>query len=238
MPLEKGFEPHLAVGETTVTGRDIEMLRAIDEQGSMHAAAEALGRSYPHLQRRVVELENAVGQLTERLRGGQGGGGTRLTEDARDLVRRFERLRVELAGVATVTESILEGEVLARNGRLATVQTPAGEISARVPPEAESVEIAVRADAVVLMEPGSPSQVHTSLRNQLEGVVVDLEVEDALASVTVEVADGVTIDSVVTEASVERLGLAEGAAVIAAFKSTSARATATDSAVGAGHPSR
>lgn len=226
MPLEKGFEPHLAVGETTVTGRDIEMLRAIDEHGSMHAAAAALGRSYPHLQRRVVELEDAVGQLTERVRGGKGGGGTRLTEAARDLVRRFERLRVELAGVATVSESVFEGEVLERDGELATLRTPAGEVSARVPTDAASVEVAVRADAVVLMEPGSPSQVHTSLRNQLEGVVVDLTVEDALASVTVEVADGVTIDSVVTEKSLERLGLEPGSEVIAAFKSTSARATA------------
>lgn len=228
MALEKGFQPHLAVGETTVTGRDVEMLRAIDEHGSMHAAAEALGRSYPHLQRRVVELEDEIGQLTERARGGKGGGGTRLTDEARDLLARFERLRVELAGVTTVTESVLEGAVLERNGRLATVRTAAGEISARVPTAAETVEIAVRADAVVLMEPGSPSQVHTSLRNQLAGVVAELTVEDGLASVTVEVADGVTIDSVVTERSVERLGLEPGSEVVAAFKSTSARATAVD----------
>ena len=228
MALEKGFEPHLAVGDTSVTGRDVEMLRAIKEHGSMHAAAEALGRSYPHLQRRVVELEEALGQLTERVRGGKGGGGTRLTDAALDLVRRFERLRIELAGVATVPESILAGDVVERNGQLATVQTPAGDISARVPTTATNVEVAIRADAVVLMNPGSPSQVHTSLRNQLDGIIVDLVVEDALANVTVEMADGVTIDSVVTEASVERLGLETGREVIAAFKSTAARATSTD----------
>ena len=194
----------------------------------MHAAAASLGRSYPHLQRRVVELEDAIGQLTERVRGGKGGGGTRLTAAARDLVRRFERLRVELAGVATVSESVFEGAVLERDGELATLETPAGEISARVPTASDAVEVAVRADAVVLMEPGSPSQLHTSLRNQLEGVVVDLTVEDALASVTVEVAEGVTIDSVVTEKSVERLGLEPGSEVIAAFKSTSARASGVE----------
>jgi molybdate transport system regulatory protein len=135
---------------------------------------------------------------------------------------------VELAGVATVPESLFEGEVLERDGELATLRTPAGEISARVPTAADTVEVAVRADAVVLMEPGSPSQVHTSLRNQLAGVVVDVTVEDALASVTVEVAEGVTIDSVVTETSVDRLGLETGREVIAAFKSTAARATAVD----------
>lgn len=228
MALEKGFEPHLAVGDTSVNGRDVEMLRAIDEHGSMHAAAEALGRSYPHLQRRVVELEEALGQLTERVRGGKGGGGTRLTDAALDLVRRFERLRIELAGVAAVPESILTGDVVERNGQLATVRTPAGDISARVPTTATNVEVAIRADAVVLMNPGSPSQVHTSLRNQLTGTVGDLSIEDALANVAVEVADGVTIDSVVTEKSIERLGLEPGSEVITAFKSTAARAASTE----------
>lgn len=225
MTHQKGFEPHLAFGETAVTARDIEMLRAIHHVGSMYKAAEDLGRSYPHLQRRIVELEDAIGSLTERERGGEGGGGTRLTPAALDLIRSFERLRVELAGAATVTESVISGTVIAMDGDLATVRTPAGELSARVPEAVNDVEIAVRADAVVLMNPGSASQIHTSLRNQLEGVVRRLVITDAVASVTVEVAEGVTIESIVTEESVERLGLAEGNAVVAAFKTTAARAT-------------
>ncbi len=225
MTHQKGFDPHLAFGETSVTGRDIEMLRSIHQTGSMYKAADALGRSYPHLQRRVVELEDAIGSLTERERGGEGGGGTRLTPAARDLIRSFERLRVELAGAATVTESVIAGTVVATDGDLATVRTPAGELNARVPDAAEQVEIAVRADAVVLMNPGSAAQLHTSLRNQLDGVVRRLVVTDAVASVTVEVADGVTIESIVTEESVERLSLEEGTPVVAAFKTTSARAT-------------
>lgn len=225
MTHQKGFEPHLAFGETTVSARDIEMLRAIHHSGSMYKAAGELGRSYPHLQRRVVELEEAIGSLTDRVRGGEGGGGTRLTPAALDLIRSFERLRVELAGAATVTESVISGTVVETEGDLATVNTPAGELSARVPEAVDEVEIAVRADAVVLMNPGSVSQRHTSLRNQLDGVVRRLVITDAVASVTVEVADGVTIASIVTEESVERLGLAEGDSVVAAFKTTAARAT-------------
>jgi molybdate transport system regulatory protein len=229
MTLRKGFEPHLAIDETTVTGRDIEMLRAIDRFGSMHRAADELGRSYPHLQRRVVELEDAIGQLTRRARGGKGGGGTELTDDALDLIRRFERLRVELSGVTSVPESVISGTVTDQYGELATVRTAAGEISARVPEAAEDVEIAVRADAVVLMDPQSPSDGHTSLRNQLRGVVSELDIENATATVSVEVADSVTITSVVTEESVDRLDLQEGTEVITAFKTTAARATALDS---------
>lgn len=228
MTLEQGFEPHLAVGDTTVTTRDVEMLRAIDRCGSMSGAADDLGRSYPHLQRRVDELEAALGTLTRRLRGGEGGGGTELTADARDLVRRFERLRVELAGVTTVVESILPGAVVERTGELATVRTPAGEITARVPGSADAVEVAVRADAVVLMRQGSPSAAETSLRNRLAGTVDRIDVEDAVATVAVGVADGVVIRSVITGESLDRLDLAVGDEVVAAFKTTAARATATD----------
>ncbi len=229
MTLRKDFDPRLATGETTVTGRDIEMLRAIDRFGSMHRAADELGRSYPHLQRRVVELEDAIGQLTRRVRGGKNGGGTHLTSEARDLIQQFERLRVELTGVTTVPESIITGTVREQYGELATVRTAAGDIAARVPTPADDVEIAVRADAVVLMEPDSPRHTHTSLRNQIPGTVSDLAVDDATATVTVEIADGVPIESVVTEESVDRLGLAVGTAVIAAFKTTAARGTPVES---------
>lgn len=228
MTLSKGFEPHLAFDGTTVSGRDIQMLRAIDDYGSMHKAADELGRSYPHLQRRVVELEEGLGQLTERMRGGADGGGTRLTAEAVDLIRRFERLRVELSGVTDVPESIITGTVTERDGELATVETAAGNITARVPTTANHVEIAVRADAVVLMEPDSPSHGHTSLRNQIPGVVSDLQIADSIATVAISVGEGVTITSIITEESVNRLGLGTGVDVISAFKTTAARAIETD----------
>lgn len=228
MNLRKGFTPHLANDDITITDRDIDMLRAIDRYGSMHRAAAELGRSYPHLQRRVVELEEAIGQLTRRVRGGKGGGGTELTSDATDLIRQFERMRVELSGVTNVPEAVISGTVTDQNGELATVRTAAGDISARVPKTAADVEIAVRADAVVLMNPQTPSHGDTSLRNQIPGVVSELVLDDTTATVTVEIADGVTIKSIVTEESISRLNISEGSEVIAAFKSTAARAVATD----------
>lgn len=228
MTLRKGFEPHLAVDGVTVTRRDVEMLRAIDRWGSMHRAAEELGRSYGHLQPRVVELEEAIGPLTTRVKGGKGGGGTELTDGARELVRRFERLRVELSGVATVAESVVPGTVVDRRGELATVDTPAGELSARAPEGATEVEIAVRSDAVVLMVPGSPAQEHTSLRNQLRGTVAAIERDGTIATVTVAVDGGVEIASVITAESSDRLDLTEGSEVVAAFKTTAARATPAD----------
>lgn len=228
MTPRKGFEPHLAIDGVTVTRRDVEMLRAIDRYGSMHRAAEELGRSYGHLQPRVVELEEAIGALTTRVKGGKGGGGTELTDDGMELVRQFERLRVELSGVATIAESVVPGTVVERHGELATVETPAGELTARVPEGATDVEIAVRSDAVVLMEPGSPAQAHTSLRNQLRGTVADIEQDGTIATVAVSVDGDVEIASVITAESLGRLELTEGSEVVAAFKTTAARATPAD----------
>ncbi len=225
MTVRKGFEPHLAIGGATVTPRDVEMLRTIDRVGSMHRAASELGRSYAHLQRRIVELEEATGSLTSRSKGGSGGGGTELTSEARQLIRQFERLRVELAGVTTITESVIRGTVVDRTGELATVRTDAGELTARAPPEATDVEVSIRSDAVVLLAPGSPTQAHTSLRNQLSGTVTRLDRQASIATVDVTVADGVALTAVITAESLESLGLDEGSEVVAAFKTTAARAT-------------
>lgn len=227
MTLREGFEAHLAIDGVTITGRDVEMLRAIDRCGSMSGAAEELGRSYPHLQRRVVEIEEAVGAMTTRVRGGKDGGGTELTAAARDLVRRFDRLGVELAGVTAVTESIVPGTVVERHGELATVRTPAGELTARVPEGHTDVEVAVRSDAVVLVAPDSPARTHTSLRNQLDGTVSRIETGEAIATVTVDVSDDVRLESVITTESLTRLDLSVGDDVVAAFKTTAARATGT-----------
>lgn len=224
--MRKDFETRLAVGDVTVTERDVEMLRAIDRHGSMHRAAEKLGRSYPHLQRRVVEIEAAVGDLTERKRGGAGGGGTALTTMARDLIRKFSRLRAELEGVASVTESVLTGTVRDRNGEIATVETEAGPLSALVPPDATDVEVGVRSDAVVLRRPGSTEDGDTSLRNDLPGVVTGVETGEAVTEVTVELEGGPELVALITRESQQLLSLESGIRVVASFKATAARGVA------------
>lgn len=228
MTLDTGFSPHLAVEDVTITDRDVEMLRAIDEEGSMHSAASALGRSYPHLQRRIVEIESAVGSLTRRARGGAGGGGTELTGDARALLRRFDRLRVALSGVTDIPESVIQGRVLDRSGALATVETAAGTIQARVPRSATTVDIAIRADAVVLIEAGLAATGQTSLQNQLSGVVSAVALDQTIATITLDLGEEATLRALVTAESVERLGVEEGLELVAAFKSTATRALATD----------
>ncbi|WP_049925881.1 TOBE domain-containing protein [Halopiger goleimassiliensis] len=224
MTIEREYTTKLAVDGVTIDRRDVEMLDAIDRHGSMHKAAEALGRSYARLQNRVVEIEDAVGPITERQRGGSGGGGTELTETARELRRQFDRHDAALGGVAGITESVFPGTVRDRTGELATVETEIGSILALVPDDATEVQISVRSDAVVLTDPEeTPRADGTSLRNQFTGTVEGIESGDAITRVTIRFAPEGMIQALVTNASVDRLALESGQSITASFKATAAR---------------
>jgi molybdate transport system regulatory protein len=221
--------------------RDAELLRAIRDHGSLNAAAGALGRSYSRSQRRVVELEDAFGELVDRQRGGSGGGGSSLTGTAESLLAEFDRVEAEFAGLTEVEETVLRGRVVERDGELGTVETGAGLVRAIVPPAAETVEtvetaetvetvrLAIRADAITLHAPGSVPETETSARNQFRGEVRTVREGDALGRVVIDVGADTDLTVLVTRTSIDTLGLAPGVEVVASFKATATRAYPADS---------
>jgi len=222
--MERDFETRLTVDGATVDERDVELLRGVDEHGSIHRAAEELGRSYARMQQRIVDLEDAVGPLVERQRGGADGGGSDLTENARSLLTRFDRLETAFAGVASVEESVFTGRVVERAGELATVDTGAGRIRALVPPNSTAVAVSIRSDAVTLTAPDdSPAPTETSARNRFEGVVRTVDEGEAVASVEVDVGAETPLLALVTRGSAEKLDLESGRSVVASFKATATR---------------
>ena len=110
-------------------GRDAALLRAVDAAGSVAGAASDLGRSRARALLRIETLEGAYGTLVERRRGGEGGGGSRLTAPGRRLLDRYDRLQAVLAATAAVPETVLAGTVVAVDGELAVVDTAVGELS-------------------------------------------------------------------------------------------------------------
>ena len=58
-----------------------------------------------------------------------------------------------------------------------------------------------------------------SARNQIEGKIVELELDGVMAHVTVRIGKN-TIDSVITRRSVEEMGLKKGDTVTVVIKST------------------
>lgn len=225
MDLDADFDAHLASDGVQFTERDAALLRAIDDAGSLNAAAEALGRSYSRSQRRVVELEDAFGQLVERHRGGSGGGGSSLTVAAETLLAEFSRLEAEFSGVTEVAETVLEGRVRHRTGELGTVDTDAGTVRALVPADTDHVRVAIRADAITLHPPAAVPEGETSARNEFRGTVTDIVAGDAVARVTLDIGADTDLLVLVTRTSIETLSLSIGDSVAASFKATATRAS-------------
>jgi tungstate transport system ATP-binding protein len=82
----------------------------------------------------------------------------------------------------------------------------------------EAALVGIRPEAVVL-EAGGPGP-RTSARNRLAGTVLQVAPQGALSRVVVDC--GVRLTAVVTGPSVEAVGLAPGAAVVASFKASAA----------------
>jgi molybdate transport system regulatory protein len=71
----------------------VELLAAIGETGSISQAAKAIGMSYKGAWDAIDAMNNLAGEaLVERVAGGKGGGGTRLTARGEQLVRNFRAL--------------------------------------------------------------------------------------------------------------------------------------------------
>jgi molybdate transport system regulatory protein len=79
-------------GEVVLSRWRVNLLRAIDETGSISAAAEKMKVSYHRAWEKLHEMETRLGvSLVETQTGGEHGGGARLTATAHDYVARFEQ---------------------------------------------------------------------------------------------------------------------------------------------------
>ena len=67
------------------------LLRAIDEYGSLRAAAKSMHLSYSKALHMIANVEKALGFIvTEKVIGGRGGGGSILTKEAKAFLQTYE----------------------------------------------------------------------------------------------------------------------------------------------------
>jgi molybdate transport system regulatory protein len=79
-------------GEVVLSSWRVRLLEAIQQTGSITSAAELVGVPYRRAWERLKEMETRLGiPLVDTEVGGPGGGGARLTDNARDLVARFSQ---------------------------------------------------------------------------------------------------------------------------------------------------
>ena len=73
-----------------------ELLRRVDQMGSLNKASKSMAMSYSKAWRVVREIEERLGvPLFERRIGGPDGGGSLLTDDARSLLARYGAFEAE-----------------------------------------------------------------------------------------------------------------------------------------------
>lgn len=79
-------------GQSFLGAGRIELLERIDKTGSIHAAAKEMKMSYKAAWERINGMNLLADQpLIERTTGGKGGGGTKLTPYAHELIATFHR---------------------------------------------------------------------------------------------------------------------------------------------------
>ncbi len=78
-------------GKVVLSRWRVALLQAIDETGSISAAAERMGIPYRRAWDKVHECEERLGvKLLATQTGGAGGGGARLTPEGAEYVKRFQ----------------------------------------------------------------------------------------------------------------------------------------------------
>ena len=104
MSLSEALTPHLNLwlerdGQVVLSVWRVQLLAAIEQTGSISAAAERMQVQYRLAWDRLDEMERGLGlRLVDRHAGGAGGGGASLTAAGRDLVDRFNVLAAAVDG--------------------------------------------------------------------------------------------------------------------------------------------
>ena len=84
-------------GEGIIDEGQYKMLRAIEEEGSLKAAAEKLGTSYRKAWGDIKKAEELLGyDLTDKHRGGKDGGKSVLTDKAINLLEAYDALHKKM----------------------------------------------------------------------------------------------------------------------------------------------
>jgi len=81
-------------GQLVLSEWRLDLLAAVAETGSLSRAAERLDVPYRTAWHKLKAVEEQLGvRLLETQSGGTGGGGSSLTPEAHELIRRFRRVR-------------------------------------------------------------------------------------------------------------------------------------------------
>ena len=83
---------HLGADHSIGPGK-VRLLEAVETEGSISAAARAMGMAYRHAWELIDDLNRCFRErVVETASGGRAGGGARLTPFGREVIRRFRHM--------------------------------------------------------------------------------------------------------------------------------------------------
>lgn len=248
----------MMVGDKSLGGHGrIDLLAKIAESGSIAKAAKSIKMSYKAAWDAIDTMNNLAGKpLVERLTGGKGGGGTRLTPRGEQLVANFKLIEREhrefVDQLSHQAEGIADDLLLIRRIKMKTsarnqflgkvTAVRRGAVNDEVELEilggqrivaiitcestdnlglklgAEAFAL-IKASAVIVMTDDDGAQV--SARNRLAGTVSRLQPGAVNSEVVIDLPGGGAIASIITNGSVDSLGLKVGGPASAIFKASS-----------------
>ena len=171
-----------AVGAKTSGPRRMNLLAQIAETGSITHAAKAVGMSYKGAWDAIDTMNNLAGEpLVERMAGGKGGGGTRLTERGRLLVQNYRVIEQAHRQFVAQISQHLSNTREASNGQLSE-------------------------DYRLIRSMG----MKTSARNQYLGTVTAIKAGAVNDEVELTLGSGAKLVAIVTHESAQTLGLGWG----------------------------
>jgi molybdate transport system regulatory protein len=98
LPLRPRVKAWLVAGDEFLMGpRYVRLLEEVDRSGSIREACARIGLSYRTCLNRIRQMERVLGtRVLHTSRGGAAGGGSELTDEARDIIRLYRAWRSEL----------------------------------------------------------------------------------------------------------------------------------------------
>jgi molybdate transport system regulatory protein len=102
MSVSVRFRVWVEVGGRHVIGPGgYEILKAVDEVGSINGAARKLGMSYRFIWNYIDRMEKTLGiKLVDAWKGGRGRGGAKLTPEGQALLQYYEEILKEMNEIA------------------------------------------------------------------------------------------------------------------------------------------
>jgi molybdate transport system regulatory protein len=174
---ESRFKPWIAHQGHPIlgTGR-AQLLREIEELQSIRKAAVKLDMPYRSAWEHIRKIEDAIGTpVVKTHRGGaQGGGGSELTEEGKQLLHEYDRYERYLEGLSADEElwEALQFKVSARNKLSGVVkQVQIGELAASI-----RIEIETPSSIKALITKDAVDELDIDIGDEVEAVIKATEV--------------------------------------------------------------